>query len=157
MRVFLNRAAMVLAGLSLSACGGGGGSSPNTGTVTVAITDASIDDYDEALLLLNSVTEETSKFNSRTLDVSRSEDRWIISRLGAVIGEHDKAVERNNFSASLEAVHTFFRSEFCDWYLEIIKPRLRSGGSSAASALAAALHCKRTLLKLFHPYIPFVT
>lgn len=55
------------------------------------------------------------------------------------------------------AVKSFFWDDYCDWYLEIIKGRLWAGGEARRAALEVALVCQRAILKLLHPYMPFVT
>jgi valyl-tRNA synthetase len=85
------------------------------------------------------------------------EDRWILSRLSATVRAHDENLDRNEVVHAVAAVHSFFWNEYCDWYLEIIKPRLWGGGAAKRAALEVAALCQRTLLQLFHPYMPFVT
>jgi len=113
--------------------------------------------WNASKLLLTSAGAANFEFDSRKLKIVELEDRWIISRLGKAIEAHDKYLNQTDLVHALESISNFFWNEFCDWYLEIIKPRLQQGGEGAHSALETALHCKRTLLKLFHPYIPFVT
>ncbi len=97
------------------------------------------------------------KFDSKTIGGKYLEDRWVLSRLGEAIKTHDNFLNQSDIVHSFETVTNFFWNEFCDWYLEIIKPRLREGSDAKAEAMKVALHCERTLLKLMHPYIPFVT
>ncbi|MBN8548092.1 MAG: valine--tRNA ligase [Deltaproteobacteria bacterium] len=85
------------------------------------------------------------------------EDRWILSRLSETIRIHDEKLSQNELVHACKAVTRFFWDEYCDWYLEIIKPRLRGSGEAKQSALHTALTCQQTLLKLMHPYMPFVT
>ena len=85
------------------------------------------------------------------------EDRWIVSRLGETIRLHDDYLSKNDITHACEAVTSFFWNEFCDWYLEIIKPRLWSDGDRKKAVLEVALTVKKTILELLHPYIPFVT
>ncbi len=96
-------------------------------------------------------------FDSGKLKLERAEDSWIVSRLGQVIEAHDRLLAENDFAHSFEVLTSFFWNEYCDWYLELAKPRFRAGGDEAREALSVALHCQRTLLKLFQPYVPFVT
>jgi len=84
------------------------------------------------------------------------EDRWIIGRLGVCIAAHDDYLAKSDFVHAFEVLTGFFWNDFCDWYLEIIKWRLRDPGHKQ-EALHVALLCERTLLKLLHPYIPFIT
>jgi valyl-tRNA synthetase len=85
-------------------------------------------------------------------------DRWILSRHEACRAEVDEALEAYRFDEAGRAVHRFLWSEYCDWALEMEKPRLHEGGADerarASSVLAWIL--ERTL-RLLHPLMPFVT
>ncbi len=117
--------------------------------------------WNSSRLLLSNIsknedTEETLKdcltVVPETPDVI---SKWIISRLKETIQAHDDALAEYNFQRAFAVLNTFFWSDFCDWYLEIIKPKLRGGND--ASTLKVAIYCIGVLLRLFHPYIPFVT
>jgi valyl-tRNA synthetase len=84
------------------------------------------------------------------------EDRWILSRLSKVVGQVTDALHAYNPSAAVGAARDFFWGELCDWYLEIIKPRLRDEAQApiARSVLALAFD---HVLRLFHPFVPFIT
>jgi valyl-tRNA synthetase len=85
---------------------------------------------------------------------SRSEDRWILSRLQRAVAQVSADLEEYDFAhAALEA-YRFFWSELCDWYLEIAKPRLYDGEPEVASTLLLVLE---QTLALIHPIMPFVT
>jgi valyl-tRNA synthetase len=82
------------------------------------------------------------------------EDRWILSRLQATIASVAESVDAYDFSHATLDFYGFFWSEFCDWYLEIVKPRLYDGDADAAANLLFVLE---RLLALAHPVMPFVT
>ncbi|MEM7199930.1 MAG: valine--tRNA ligase [Planctomycetota bacterium] len=84
------------------------------------------------------------------------EDRWILSRLSRARDEVQRQLEAYNPSAALNAARDFFWNELCDWYLELIKPRLRDGAErgQAQQLLATVLD---QILRLLHPFVPFVT
>ncbi|OGD79157.1 MAG: valine--tRNA ligase [Candidatus Coatesbacteria bacterium RBG_13_66_14] len=86
------------------------------------------------------------------------EDRWIISRLGRIAGEVTDALEAYRFNEAAHLAYEAFWHDYCDWYLELIKPRLYGDDPKAKGvALAVALHGMRLLLKLLHPIMPFIT
>ncbi len=89
------------------------------------------------------------------------EDVWIRSRLNAVTGRVTKALEEYQFNEALRLLYDFTWREFCDWYLEIIKPRLYADGQAAAADKAAAQRTLAetldSLLRLLHPFVPFIT
>jgi len=84
------------------------------------------------------------------------EDRWIISRLATVINDVGGLLEQYHFDAATRVMRDFTWNEFCDWYLEMLKPRLRSEElrPTAQRVLVSVLDC---LLRLLSPFIPFIT
>ena len=85
-------------------------------------------------------------------------DRWILSRLSSVASEVNKSLEEYRFNDSASILYQFVWHEFCDWYLEMIKPALfRSEEDSRESALSTAIYVFEVTLALLHPFIPFVT
>ncbi|MCJ7643069.1 MAG: class I tRNA ligase family protein [Candidatus Aminicenantes bacterium] len=84
------------------------------------------------------------------------EDRWILSRLSRVARRAGKELRAYNPSAAIGAAREFFWSELCDWYLEIIKPRLKDEAAAPMARSVLALALDETL-RLFHPFVPFIT
>jgi valyl-tRNA synthetase len=82
------------------------------------------------------------------------EDRWILSRLERAVAEVDRRVEQFDFSHAALALYDFIYGELCDWYLELVKPRLRAGEPELAATL---LHVLTRTLAMAHPLIPFVS
>ncbi len=84
------------------------------------------------------------------------EDRWILSRLSRVIAEVTDELRAYNPSAAIGAARDFFWGELCDWYLEIVKPRLKDEAAAPVvrTILSFALD---QVLRLFHPFVPFIT
>jgi valyl-tRNA synthetase len=84
------------------------------------------------------------------------EDRWMLSRLQHAIGEVTERFDGYDFSHGALELYSFFWSELCDWYLEMVKARLyESDDRSAVSA--TLLHVLGETLALIHPVMPFVT
>jgi valyl-tRNA synthetase len=82
------------------------------------------------------------------------EDRWIMSRLTNAIAAVTSGIEDFKFQDSIAAASEFAWNEFCDWYLEAAKQRLRDGDATAQDV---AYFCLDQLLRLLHPIMPFVT
>jgi len=82
------------------------------------------------------------------------EDRWILSRLQRTIEATAQRIERFDFSHAALGLYDFVYGELCDWYLELVKPRLYEGEADASATLLYVL--ERTLA-VAHPIIPFVT
>jgi valyl-tRNA synthetase len=86
-------------------------------------------------------------------------DRWILSRLHALTGAVSDAIEGYRFNEAAGALYNFVWHEFCDWYLEAIKPVLydKRGADQKAATLAVLRRVLGDTLILLHPFIPFVT
>jgi len=82
------------------------------------------------------------------------EDRWILSRLESTVAEVTGLLDTYDFAHAAQTLYGFVFGDLCDWYLEIVKPRLYDGDSEAATVLLWTL--ERTLA-LAHPVMPFVT
>jgi valyl-tRNA synthetase len=82
------------------------------------------------------------------------EDRWLLSRLEATIASVTEKLEEYDFAHAAQEVYAFFWSELCDWYLEIVKPRLYEGEAEVSATLLWTLE---RLLGLLHPIMPFVS
>lgn len=85
-------------------------------------------------------------------------DRWILSRLHQTIEKVTVALNEFHFNEAVDSLYSFFWREYCDWYLELIKPRLYGQDASARKlALSIGIYVLRHLMKLLHPFIPFIT
>jgi valyl-tRNA synthetase len=95
-----------------------------------------------------------SSFNATTL-----EDRWILSRFHRVTKNVNEALATYRFHEAANQIYDFFWGEFCDWYLELIKPRLMDDASreSAQSACQNLVSLFDAALRLLHPVMPFIT
>ncbi|HEB71261.1 MAG TPA: valine--tRNA ligase, partial [Nitrospirae bacterium] len=100
-------------------------------------------------------------FDFSKTDVMRDDldlaDRWILSRMQRAILGARKSIDEYRFNDTAHILYQFIWREFCDWYLEMIKPRLyghESGGDAARHVMAKTLE---TTLRLLHPIMPFIT
>ena len=85
-------------------------------------------------------------------------DHWILSKVNAVVKEVTENMERFELGIAADKIYSFIWEEFCDWYIEMVKPRLYGEDNDTKQA---ALWTLKTVLvkalKLLHPYMPFVT
>ena len=88
-------------------------------------------------------------------------DKWILSEYNGVIRDVTENMEKYELGVAVQKIHDFLWDEFCDWYIEMVKPRLYNKEESGASSRNAALWTLQTVLigslKLLHPYMPFIT
>lgn len=84
------------------------------------------------------------------------EDRWILSRLTSCAETVQKSLERHNMMEACKALYEFFWTEFCDWYLEAVKSRLRDE-STRSTPQFVMVQCLDVFCKLMHPFMPHIT
>ncbi|MFO1055256.1 MAG: valine--tRNA ligase [Planctomycetota bacterium] len=99
---------------------------------------------------------EGTRFEARRVAELPIEDRWILSRLDDAITRVDAALSVYNPSAAIGACREFFWNELCDWYLELIKPRMKDE-VKAPLARQVLAHALDQTLRLLQPFVPFVT
>lgn len=98
---------------------------------------------------------ETKKYNSELLKI---EDKWIISKLETLIVEVTNNLENYDLGVALDKVYNFIWNEFCDWYIEMVKPRLYSENYNEKVKVCYILdYVFGMSMKLLHPFMPFVT
>ncbi len=89
------------------------------------------------------------------------EDRWILSRFNRVAAEVNESLQSYRFHEAANRVYEFFWGEFCDWYIELVKPRIGATGEVPAETLRPALGNLISVfegaLRLLHPFMPFLT
>jgi valyl-tRNA synthetase len=85
-------------------------------------------------------------------------DRWILSQLQRVIASVNQQLEDYRFDEASRELYQFLWHAFCDWYLELIKPTLYGTDTAAADRTRiVAIHVFETVLRLLHPFMPFIT
>ena len=100
------------------------------------------------------------KADTAEVDLSKltQADRWILSKVNTLAKEATENLEKFEMGIAADKVHSFTWEEFCDWYIEMVKPRLWNDEDETK---AAAIWTLKTVLiqslKLLHPYMPFIT
>ena len=85
-------------------------------------------------------------------------DAWLFARLAATIEMMNDALENYRFHEAAQGVYQFFWGDFCDWYIEWVKPELQSAGRERATAAWKNLFAAfDAALRLLHPFMPFLT
>ena len=85
-------------------------------------------------------------------------DKWILSRLHKTINTATTAIKEFHFNEAIDNLYSFFWREYCDWYLELIKPGLYGVDEQAKKlAISIGIYVMRNIIKLLHPIIPFIT
>ncbi len=98
---------------------------------------------------------ERKAFSAAQLETA---DKWILTRLQEAISDISAHMEDGDFGLAATKIYDFAWSEFCDWYIELSKSRLLGeDGESKETAKAVLLYVLENLLKLLHPFMPFLT
>ena len=87
--------------------------------------------------------------------IEHREDRWIVSRLDRVTTEVNEALCNFELGDAQQKIYDFFWNDYCDWYIEMAKIRLRS--ADELSPLPTLAHVLERTLRLLHPFMPFIT
>ena len=99
--------------------------------------------------------KETGKYKKELLHL---EDKWIINKLETLITEVTNNMENYDLGVALDKVYNFIWNEFCDWYIEMVKPRLYSDDYKEKVKVCYILdYVFGISMKLLHPFMPFVT
>ena len=85
------------------------------------------------------------------------EDQWILTKLNRLIREVTDNLENFELGIAVSKLYDFIWDIFCDWYIELTKSRLFEGGESGKTAQQVLLYVMTNMLKLLHPFMPFIT
>ncbi len=117
----------------------------------------SIEGLDEDIIEFSKKVWNSDK-NEYNPDMLRIEDKWIINRLDKVIADITKNIENYDLGIAIDNIYSFIWNEFCDWYIEMAKPRLYSENKEVKIQVCYVLdYVFGISLKLLHPFMPFIT
>ncbi len=85
------------------------------------------------------------------------EDKWIISKFNTLAKEVNENLEAFELGVAVAKLYDFIWDVYCDWYIELTKPRIAAGGETAETAQAVLVWVLQGMLKLLHPFMPFIT
>ena len=101
------------------------------------------------------IFDENQKYNDELL---RIEDKWILNKFDKLVVEVSKNIDNYDLGIALDKIYSFIWNEFCDWYIEMVKPRIYSEDENVKVAVSSILnYIFSSSLKLLHPFMPFVT
>ncbi|MFH1860777.1 MAG: valine--tRNA ligase [bacterium] len=111
------------------------------------------------LMNLDGYDAETGVRSQKSEDNRQEEiaDEWIVSRLNQTIEQVTQGLESFNFAEASAVVYHFVWHEYCDWYLELVKPRLRQDDETKKTVQYLLATTFESILKLLHPFMPFIT
>ena len=86
-----------------------------------------------------------------------TEDKWTVSTLNTAAKEVNENLEKFELGIALSKIYDFIWNSYCDWYIELCKARLQSEGETAQNARQVLIYVLDKILKLLHPFMPFIT
>ena len=85
------------------------------------------------------------------------EDKWVISKFNTLAKEVGENLEKFELGVAVQKLYDFIWDVYCDWYIELTKPRIAAGGETEATAQQVLVWVMKGMLKLLHPFMPFIT
>ncbi len=85
------------------------------------------------------------------------EDKWVLSLFNDVVKNVTANLDAYELGIAVQNIYDFVWDIYCDWYIELTKPRIAEGGDTARAAQSVLVFVLRGILKLLHPFIPFIT
>ncbi|WP_027642325.1 valine--tRNA ligase [Enterocloster clostridioformis] len=102
--------------------------------------------------------EKAAQSGEVALDRLTMADKWIVSKVNTLTGEVTENLDKYELGIALQKVYDFIWEEFCDWYIEMVKPRLyNEDDDTKAAAIWTLKHVLIQALKLLHPFMPFIS
>ena len=102
--------------------------------------------------------EKAAQSGEVALDRLTMADKWIVSKVNTLTMEVTENLDKYELGIALQKVYDFIWEEFCDWYIEMVKPRLyNEEDDTKAAAIWTLKHVLIQALKLLHPFMPFIS
>ncbi len=109
-------------------------------------------------MLMNIEKADAAEISQVKAESLTPADRWILSKMNRLVKEVTDNMENYDFGVAVAKLYDFIWEEFCDWYIEMVKPRLwNEEDETKAAAIFTLKKVLTTVLKLLHPYMPFLT
>jgi len=109
-------------------------------------------------MLMNIEKADAAEISQVKAESLTPADRWILSKMNRLVKEVTDNMENYDFGVAVAKLYDFIWEEFCDWYIEMVKPRLwNEEDETKAAAIFTLKKVLTTVLKLLHPYMPFIT
>ena len=111
--------------------------------------------WNAARFVLMNTGDAVLPIDEKRLDIA---DKWILSRLSGLVKDISALMERFELGMAAQKLHDFIWSEYCDWYIEMAKPRLLGENETDKQTSVSVLNTVlETTMKLLHPFMPFIT
>ena len=108
-------------------------------------------------VLMNLTADDEALLTEPKAEDLKIEDKWILSRLNELTKSVNNNIENYELGIALAEIYSFTWDLFFDWYIEMVKSRFFEGGETALTAQRVLVKVLTAILKLLHPYMPFIT
>ena len=108
-------------------------------------------------VLMNLTGDDETLLTEPAVEDLKIEDKWILSRLNELVKSVNTNIENYELGIALAEIYSFTWDLLCDWYIEMVKSRFFEGGETALTAQRVLVKVLSAVLKLLHPYMPFIT
>lgn len=106
--------------------------------------------------IMMNCSEEKAPFGILPADLA-IEDKWVLSLYNALVKEVTDNLDKFELGVAMQKLYDFIWDILCDWYIELTKARLQSGGKTALNAQNILVYIMSNVIKLLHPFLPFIT
>ncbi len=114
--------------------------------------------WNASRFVLMNLSDDDEDCSLPDISLLSTEDKWVLSRLNSLAKSVGDNIDKYELGVALSEIYDFIWDIFCDWYIELCKSRLQNKGSKEAHTAAHVLiYVLTNLLKLLHPYMPFIT
>ena len=114
--------------------------------------------WNAARFVLMNLDEDIMDRQAEAMAALEPADKWILSRMNAVVADVTANMDKYELGIAAQKIYEFAWSEYCDWYIELVKPRLYGDDETSKTAAKYTLNLVLTnILKLLHPVLPFIT
>ncbi|MBQ8528943.1 MAG: valine--tRNA ligase [Clostridia bacterium] len=114
--------------------------------------------WNASRFVLMNLTEEDGELLTLPKDEDMTiEDKWVLSRFNSLAKTVNDNVDSYELGVALQEIYSFTWDTFCDWYIEMAKSRIFDTGAASLTAKRVLVHVLTGILKLLHPYMPFIT
>ncbi len=111
--------------------------------------------WNASRFVMMNIEGDVKPVDESKLDIA---DQWILAKLNSAIRECTDSIEKYDLGLAAQKIYDFTWSEFCDWYIEMAKPRLYGEDDAVKdSTISVLVYVLRNTLKLLHPFMPFIT
>ncbi len=113
--------------------------------------------WNAARFILMYATSDNADDYKIDMSALADEDKWILHKFNMLVKDVTETLDKFEIGLALQKVYDFIYDSFCDWYIELVKPRLYDGGDTSKQALAVLVTVFSETLKMLHPFMPFIT